>query len=260
MKKHIISHSLSPKIHNYWFKQNDINAIYEKIELEREQVETFLKKIKNGEIYGMNVTVPFKQIVIPFIETLSETAKKTYSVNTIYIKDGKLHGDNTDVYGFENSILNNKINIENKKVLIFGSGGVVPSIICGLKNLKVKKIYVSNRTIEKAKLIKKKFDFVEILDWGLTINCDLIINCTSVGLKKNERLELDYDSLSGDKIFYDVIYNPQMTSFLIDAEKLGYKIINGRDMFLYQAQKAFSLWHNITPEIDENLINHLYND
>ena len=265
MKNHLIignpiSHSLSPKIHNYWFKENNINGNYDKISLNENEIEKIIQKIKSKEIYGMNVTVPFKHSVIPFLETQSEIAIKTNSVNTIFNKDGKIHGDNTDVYGFEKSIANNKINLEGRSVLIFGAGGVVSSIVFALLKLKVEKIFISNRTLKNAKLIKSKFDFVQIIEWGKVENCDLFINSTSVGLKTGDSLGLNLNSIGKDKIFYDVIYNPPKTNFLLEAEKNGHKIINGRDMFLYQAQKSFNLWHNLTPRVDEKLIKYLYND
>tara|TARA_B100001057_G_scaffold489502_1_gene575905 strand:- start:1251 stop:2048 length:798 start_codon:yes stop_codon:yes gene_type:complete len=265
MKNHLIignpiSHSMSPKLHNYWLKVNKINGNYDKILLNESEITKIIQKVKNNEIYGVNVTVPYKQIVIPFLETKSETVTKTNSVNTIFNRDGKIHGENTDVYGFEKSITNRGINLIGKSALIFGAGGVVPSIIFALLNLKIKKIFISNRTLENAKTIKDKFDFVEIIRWGETKNCDLIINSTSVGLKKNDNLGLDISSFKKNKIFYDVIYNPPKTSFLLDAEKKGHTVINGRDMFLYQAQKAFNLWHNLTPKVDKKLIKYLYND
>ena len=244
MKKHLIignpiSHSLSPKVHNFWLEANNIDGNYDKISPSENEINTIIQKIKNNEIYGMNVTVPFKQTVIPFLETLSETSIKTNSVNTIFNKEGKIHGDNTDVYGFEKSILKNKINLEKKSAFIFGAGGVVPSIITALKNLKIQKIYISNRTLE---------------------NANIFVNSTSVGLKEDDNLGLNFNNLEKNKIFYDVIYNPRKTNFLIDAEKNGHKIINGMGMFLYQAQKAFYLWHNLTPNVDHKLINYLYND
>lgn len=265
MKKHLIignpiAHSLSPKIHNYWFKEYNIEGNYEKISPNESEIQAIVKKIKSNEIYGMNITVPYKQTVIPFLETQSEIAKKTNSVNTIFNKDGKIHGDNTDVYGFEKSITNNKINLEGKSALIFGAGGVVPSIIIALLKLNIQKIFVSNRTTKNVKLLKNKFDFIQIIEWGKIENCDLFINSTSVGLKKDDNLGINFSSLNEKKIFYDVIYNPLKTNFLLEAEKKDHKIINGREMFLYQAQKAFNLWHNLTPKVDKKLIKYLYND
>ena len=118
-----ISHSMSPKIHNYWFKENNIDANFEKKEPKKSEIQNIITKIKSMEIHGMNVTVPYKQEVIQYLETLSEIAKKTNSVNTIFNKDGKIHGDNTDVSGFENSIISNKLNLQNKSVQILGAGG-----------------------------------------------------------------------------------------------------------------------------------------
>lgn len=265
MKKHIIigkpiKHSLSPKIHNYWFKKNNIDAFYEKISPEQNELENIIKKIKTGEIYGMNITVPYKERVIPFLEDQSDLSRQTKSVNTIFNKKGKIYGDNTDVYGFEKSITNEKINLQNKSVLIFGAGGVVPSIILALNNLKTKKIFISNRTLEKAEIVKEKFKNIQILEWGIIENCDMFINATSIGLNNNDKFNFNFSQISEKKIFYDVIYNPSKTNFLQEAEKQGHRIINGQDMFLYQAQKAFFLWHNLSPKVDNNLIEFLYND
>jgi len=265
MKKHLIigkpiAHSLSPKIHNYWFKKNNIDAFYEKISPEKDQLKEILQRVKTDEIHGINVTLPYKQAVVPFLESRSELAKETDTVNTVFKKNGKLYGDNTDVYGFEKSITNKKINLKNKSVLIFGAGGVVPSIISALNKLKIGKIFLSNRTRERSNIIKKKFKKIQILKWGEITNCDIFINCTSVGLKRDEKFNFNFSTISENKIFYDVIYNPKKTNFLKEAEKRGHKIINGRDMFLYQAQKAFYFWHNILPKIDNKLIDFLYND
>ena len=265
MKKHIIigkpiKHSLSPKIHNYWFKKNNIDAFYEKISPEQNELENIIKKIKTGEIYGMNITVPYKERVIPFLEDQSDLSRQKKSVNTIFNKQGKIYGDNTDVYGFEKSITNEKINLQNKSVLIFGAGGVVPSIILALNNLKTKKIFISNRTLEKAEIVKEKFKNIQILEWGIIENCDIFINATSIGLNNNDKFNFNFSQISEKKIFYDVIYNPSKTNFLQEAEKQGHRIINGQDMFLYQAQKAFFLWHNLSPKVDNNLIEFLYND
>ena len=265
MKKHLIigrpiGHSLSPKIHSYWFGINKIDAIYEKLSLEDSDLENTIKLIKTGDIFGMNVTVPFKQKVIPFLDDMSNLSKETFSVNTIFNKDGKIFGDNTDVYGFEKSIIEHNLDLKDKSVLIFGAGGVVPSIITALNNLKVKKIFLSNRTYKNAESVKKRYQNIEILKWGEFIDCDIYVNSTSVGLNQNDDLKFNFSALSEKKIFYDVIYNPIKTKFLKDADKLRHKTINGRDMFLYQAQKAFHLWHNISPKIDEKLINYLFND
>ena len=257
MKKYLvignpIEHSLSPKLHNYWIKKNNINAFYEKQLLEKSDIEKILSDMRVNKIQGINVTVPFKNAVIPFLDQLSDTAQKTQSVNTIFKSQNKLVGDNTDVYGFSEAIKLTHFNPANKKALILGAGGVVPSILLALKNMGVDQITLSNRTKEKAINLKKSFPNIEVINWGETIKSDLIINATSVGIKQNEEIKLDYVKLDG-KLFYDVIYNPPKTKFLVNAKNSGKKTENGKNMFIYQAMKAFQIWHGIKPEINEEV-------
>ena len=121
-----IDHSLSPQLHNYWLKKNQINAVYDKKKLTDEDLKNFFLKIKKNEIGGANVTVPFKQKVISYLDELSVEAEKTQSVNTVYLKNSKIIGHNTDISGFELAIKNAKYNIEKKEILILGAGGVLP--------------------------------------------------------------------------------------------------------------------------------------
>ena len=150
-----INHSLSPKLQNYWIKSNHISAIYEKKKLNDNELENFILKIRHKEINGINVTVPFKKKVIPYLDQLSFEAKNTQSVNTIYLDNNKLVGHNTDIEGFELSLKNLKFDLLNKEILILGAGGVVPSIIFALKKMKVSKITLSNRSKYKAENLKK---------------------------------------------------------------------------------------------------------
>ena len=144
-----IEHSLSPKLHNYWIKKNNINAIYEKKKVNREDLKSIIFKVKENLIQGINVTVPFKKDVISYVDNLSPEADSTQSVNTIYLSGDKIIGHNTDIAGFELSIKKIKYDINNKRVLILGAGGVVPSIILALKRMKALSITVTNRTKKK---------------------------------------------------------------------------------------------------------------
>ena len=249
-----IEHSLSPDLHNYWIKKNGINAIYEKQKLNEDQLEQYISKVRDKKIDGINVTVPFKKIIIPYLDELSTEAKSTQSVNTIYQKDNKVIGHNTDIFGFKTSIEKTKYDLKNKEVLILGAGGVVPSIIFSLIKMKVSRITISNRTKKKAENLKKIYKDLEIIKWGDISNFDMIINATSLGLKKEDNLNLDFSSISKNKFFYDVIYNPIETNFLKIGRELGHKTLNGKLMFIYQAISAFKIWHEKTPEIDENVL------
>ena len=249
-----IEHSLSPKIHNYWIKNNCIDAIYEKKKLDENELGDIVLQIKQKKIEGINITVPFKKTIIPFLDELSAEAKSTQSVNTLFLKDKKVIGHNTDIIGFETSIEKSKFNVFNKEVLILGAGGVVPSIIFALSKMKVSKIKISNRTKEKAENLKKLFKNIEIIEWGEVPNFDVIINATSLGLKKNDYINLDFSLISKNSLFYDVIYNPRETNFLKTGKKRGNITLNGKLMFIYQALSAFSIWHGIEPHVNENVI------
>ena len=249
-----IEHSLSPMLHNYWINENNINALYEKHKLDENDLRDLFFQVKEKKIDGINVTVPFKKTVIPFLDQLTNEAVKTQSVNTIYLHENKLMGHNTDIIGFKKSIKNFKYDINNKEVFILGAGGVVPSIIFALTQMGVSKIIVSNRSKEKADNLKNLFQNIEILNWGKIPNFDMIVNATSVGLKKEDNINLDLSSVGKDKFFYDVIYNPKETNFLKTGKNSGNITLNGKMMFVYQALSAFKIWHGIEPDINEDVI------
>ncbi len=227
-----IDHSLSPKLHNFWIKKNNIDAIYDKKKIDENDLKNIISEIKEEKINGINVTVPFKKLAIPFLDELSAEANETQSVNTIYLNNGKTIGHNTDIAGFELAIKYSKYDISNKKIFILGAGGVVPSIIFSLNKMKVSKIIVSNRTKEKAEDLKDLFKDLNIVDWGYVPNFDVIINATSIGLKEDDEIKLDYSNIGPNKLFYDVIYNPRETNFLKKAKASGNNTENGKMMFV----------------------------
>ncbi len=254
-----INHSLSPKLHNYWLKKKNINAVYDKIKLEEKDIEKFIIKIKTQEINGCNVTVPFKKNVIPFLDKLSPEAEQTQSVNTISLHNGNLVGHNTDIVGFEKAMSKLNYKVQDKKILILGAGGVVPSIIFSLNKMEASKITVSNRTNKKAEDLKSQFDKINIVSWGEVPDFDIIINATSLGLN-NETFDLDTSNIGGGKLFYDVIYNPSETNFLKLGKKLGNQTENGKLMFVYQALEAFRIWHDVEPNVNDETLKFLNHD
>jgi len=259
MKKYLvigspIEHSLSPKLHNYWIKKNNINAVYEKRKLTEDEIKNFILEIRKKKIDGANVTVPFKKKVIPFLDKLSLEASSTQSVNTIYLDGDKVVGHNTDIVGFEKSILDKKYDVQGKRALILGAGGVVSSIIFVLKKLNTSEIILSNRTKNNIEYLKEMFENLQVVDWGEFPNFDIIINATSLGLNKDDNIKIDFSKLGKNKFFYDVIYNPKQTNFLKKAKEMGNTTENGKMMFIYQAQKSFEKWHNILPKIDDEVL------
>ena len=249
-----IEHSLSPKLHNYWIKESNIDAIYDKKKLNESDIKGIIAEVKNGKIDGINVTVPFKNSVIPFLDELTPIADEVKSVNTIFKKNNKVIGDNTDIEGFKNGLKHINYDVRNKKVFILGAGGVVPSIILALKKLKVSKISLSNRTKEKAEDLKIIYSDLKIVAWGQNTDFNMIINATSLGLKNDDQIKLDFSKTGSNKLFYDVIYNPNKTNFLSKGEELGNQTVNGKMMFIYQAQLSFKIWHGVLPKIDNETI------
>ncbi len=248
-----IDHSLSPQLHNFWLKKNKIDAIYEKKLLEEKEIPKLIERIRKSEINGANVTVPFKNSVIPFLDNLSPEAKKTNSVNTICTEEGKIIGHNTDIAGFELALRYINYDVKRQKALIIGAGGVSPSIILALKKMGCESISLTNRTLEKAKKIKETFNDITIQKWGDIPEFDIVINATSIGLN-NENFDLELNKFGNNKFFYDVIYNPSETNFLKNAKLKGNKTENGRMMFIYQAHQSFALWNKVLPKIDEETI------
>ena len=259
MKKYLvignpIEHSLSPRLHNYWINQNKIKAIYDKKLINDKEIKDTISQIKTGDITGVNVTVPFKKSVIPYLEKLSPEANASQSVNTIYLEDNKITGHNTDIAGFELSLRYHKYDVKDKKVLILGAGGVAPSIILGLKKMSASQIMLCNRTKSKAENLKKIYNDLDIVNWGDVPEFDMIVNATSVGLKKNEEIDINFQKSGSNKFYYDVIYNPRETIFLKKAKEQGNIAENGIMMFVYQAHQAFTIWHKVMPKIDEETL------
>ncbi len=263
MKKYLvignpIEHSLSPQLHNYWFKKYRMfDSNYEKRKVTEKELKNVIEEIKNDTINGINVTVPFKKSVIPFCDELDITAERTQSVNTITKirkgpRTGKIFGSNTDSGGFADCINVLKYN----SVFVLGAGGVTASILDALTDRQGVQVYLSNRTRKKAENLKEQFKEyikIEVIDWGTkpTNKCDLVINTTSVGLKKEDKINIDFEEYKGKKIaFIDLIYNHK-THFLKDAERRGNFIMDGQDMFLGQARYAFAHFTDVLPDIDE---------
>ena len=255
-----ISHSLSPTMHNYWFKKYKINAEYELLKIDKTDIPNVINKIKNKEIRGINVTLPYKNLIIPYLTKTINDANETHSVNTVILDDNNnLIGENTDVFGFQAAYLKSLHDQTlNKKVLILGAGGVAPSIILALLKSNIHDISLSNRTFEKSLFLKKKFKNLNIIKWDDFSNSinkfDIVINATSLGLNFNDEFKNDFSNFKKSLIYIDTIYNPAETKMIKYFRSNKIKTFNGLNMFIYQGQKAFYLWNKINPEVDDKLL------
>ncbi|MBC7473850.1 MAG: shikimate dehydrogenase [Candidatus Sericytochromatia bacterium] len=261
-----LEHTLSPKIHNFAFKYHNLDYVYTAYPIAPDKLSEMGKYfLHNLPICGGNVTVPFKEIIFNYLDKFTEEASQVGAVNTFYQKDNQLWGDNTDVYGFLQSVDIYKDYFENKKVLLLGTGGSAKAIITALNNLNVKEIAVVSRELEKSNTfvvnknnLNPNINMVS-LDYDSLINYDglsdfsAIINCTPVGMYENisPLPKTIIDRLNNDALVYDLIYNPSKSKLLSLSEARGLKIINGKMMLIYQASKSFKIWTGYEFPIDQ---------
>ena len=254
-----IKHSLSPTLHNYWFEKYKIDANYSIIEIENNELPNLINRIKNKDLIGINITLPYKQKIVPHIDVLINDAEITSSVNTVFLDDkGTIVGENTDVFGLQAAYLKEVDNISRRNALVIGAGGVSPSVILSLEKCGVKNISITNRTEDKCIFLKKKFKYLNIINWvnlkNELKNYDIIINATSLGLKNGQDFNFNFDQVKNSLIYIDTIYNPLETKTFKYLKERNIKVFNGLEMFIYQGQKAFYLWTKVNPEIDQKLI------
>ena len=230
-----LGHSFSKSFFTNYFVTNHIDAIYENIEIEN--IEDFTNVLKQN-FSGLNVTSPYKEEVIPFLDGLDDVAKDIAAVNAIVIKNGKSIGFNTDAYGFQQSIkpfLSNK----HERCMIFGTGGASKAVSYVLKTLGIDVIFISRNP-----KLKNEFSYEEVNDNMLNA-CKLVVNCTPVGTFPNsdEQVDIPYESLTKSHLVVDLIYNPQKTKLLEKAEQAGAMILNGESMLRHQALKSWEIWN-----------------
>jgi len=253
-----IKHTLSPVIHNRLFKEFNMDSVYLAFEVIPDRFDKFFKGLKSiNNFVGLNITVPFKNRARKYLDTPSEIP-----VNTVYFKNGKASGYNTDIYGFKKALQKNfpDFKLRNKNVLLLGAGGAAQGVSIFLIQSKIKKLVIVNRTYQKAEKLKKYLNKIdknieietEALDYDIISKSDepfhLIVNATSVGLK-NEKSLVSFEKIKEkNTIVYDLIYNPEFTDFLLKAKKKGLKILNGLDMLIFQAFRAFQIWTGKNPE------------
>ena len=254
-----IKHSLSPILNNYWFDKYEIDANYSALDVKESELPDIIKQIKEGGLFGINVTLPYKQKIVSYLDVLVNDAEITNSVNTIYLdKNKNIIGENTDVFGLQAAYLKEVDNAPKKNALIIGAGGVSPSVILSLQKSNVKRISIANRTLDKCIFLKKKFKNLNIIEWhnlkDEIQNYDIIVNATSLGLKNGNEFDFNFEQTKKELIYIDTIYNPLETKTLKYLKEKDIKVYNGLDMFIYQGQKAFYLWNKINPEIDQKLI------
>lgn len=250
-----INHSKSPTIHNYWLKKYGINASYDKYEVR--EIDRFMENAR--DFAGFNVTVPHKTAVIPFLDDLSEQARKAGAVNTVVVRsDGTLYGHNTDGIGFiaNVSARNPAFALKNSVVSVLGTGGAARGICAAMTEAaEIRLVY---RTLEKAQSLKKAIgDNVVLVPWAdrqsVLKDTDLLANATTLGMNGFDELDIDLTSLKPSATVADLVYAPLKTKLLEQAEQKGFVTADGLGMLLEQARPAFRAFFGVLPEITDEL-------
>lgn len=232
-----IGYSFSKSFFSEKFKNENLN--YEYINFDITEIKDIVDIIKNPQVQGLNVTIPYKEEIISYLDDLDPIAKEIGAVNVIKLnKDQKLKGYNSDYYGFTESLkplLNEKI----KKALILGTGGASKAIAYALNQLNIEYTFVSRNP-----------DFNELsyidLDEDIMSAYTLIINCTPLGTYPNieNYPDIPYEYVTKNHVLYDLIYNPEETTFMSKGKEKGAKVSNGLKMLILQAKKAWEIWNN----------------
>lgn len=231
-----LSHSFSPKLHEIIAQEKGVFLEYKLFPLKDiNEIKKIILKLKQKQIHGFNVTIPYKEAIMPFLDRISEKALKIAAVNTVYFKDGLIYGDNTDYDGFKGLLEINHIDLSNKKVIILGSGGASKAVYQVLIDLGIEAVVVS-RTKVSDNTFKKIVSYEDLN----TIDYDVIINTTPVGMYPNMNQSALDQKYVKDKLVIDLIYNPMNTLIM----SYGSNAYNGMDMLIIQAIKAQELWFN----------------
>ena len=246
-----VKHSLSPLMQNAAFRELGIDAVYVPFEVEPENLKEAVDGVRALGIKGLNVTVPHKERIVEHLDYLSEEAELLGAVNTVKNENGELTGYNTDAEGFLRSLIEEGVELEGKKALMFGAGGAARAVGYALLKGGVSFLYIVNRNFQRARevgeLLGKRgnvlvFPLRDSTVETLLKEVDLIVNTTSVGMKPEDPHLFDYSKIPEGIAVVDIIYNPPETPLLKAAKERGCKTVNGLGMLVHQGAVAFEIW------------------
>ena len=254
---HPVNHSQSPQIHAAFARQFGLHVNYQLLDVDAKQLPSMLKDFMTTA-HGCNITLPHKQRVVPMLDLVSERAQQVNAVNTVYWRDGQLCGDNTDGPGLMLDLTQiKKLELKNKRILIFGAGGAVAGIIPSLQTANPKQITISNRSHEKAEQLTHHCNThsVSLTDIEQLPPQDLIINGTSMGHHGHSPL-VPESIVRADTFAYDLSYGDVAKPFLDSMQRLGCHFTSdGLGMLYGQAALAFNIWFKQMPNL-KPLIKH----
>ena len=239
-----LKHSYSKEIHELFLKKENIKAEYDLIEKKIEDIPELLESLREGKYAGINVTIPYKVEVMQYLDEISEISKKIGAVNTVTCKNGKLIGENTDYFGFLETLKINKIEIKDAKVLMLGTGGAAKAIYNVLVDEGSSKIFLATLSQNKKLSLRQQDRTIHYGEIKNLRDVDIIINCTPLGMfPVIDNCPLNESNLIDCKYLIDIIYNPKETLLIKKYKAKGTKTVNGLTMLITQDIKSEEIWN-----------------
>ena len=254
-----VKHSRSPMIHNYWLQKLGLNGCYNHAEIAPEDLSAAIAAMRAAGFRGANVTVPHKEAIFALCDSVSARAKSIGAVNTIWLADGQLHGDNTDYFGFGQNLTDFAPTWETgKTALVLGAGGAARAVVYALVAAGYDKIYLVNRSLERAQnLVALGPQHIIPIPWPhmpeILPQADIMVNTTSLGMKGQPDLEIDLSDAKPGLIVNDIVYVPLETALLRQARARGLNGVDGLGMLLHQAVPGFEHWFGQKPAVTAEL-------
>jgi shikimate dehydrogenase len=257
---HPIAHSRSPLIHGTWLAEYGVDGSYEAIDVAPAELPAFFARLRSGEFAGGNVTIPHKEAVFALCDSVDDLARMIGAVNTLVVRDGKVHGTNTDYLGFLGNLDANAPTWSDgpNDALIIGAGGAARAVLVALRRRNGGKVHVLNRTLENARALVAQIDgpfeahgfdaFAE-----LAPRIGLVVNTSSIGMHGTRFDWLDMSLLPPTTLVTDIVYTPLETPLLAEARAHGLRTVDGLGMLLHQAVPGFAAWFGVTPVVTPQL-------
>lgn len=254
-----VAHSRSPNVHHHWLTTYGIRGHYIPMDVSRDNLEKVIRTLPSMGFVGVNITIPHKEAVMAIADKITDRATLIGAVNTlIFRRDGSIHGDNTDGYGFFENLHSGAPDWDPKAgpAVVLGAGGASRAVIASLTGAGVPEVLLSNRTRVRADKLKEEFGHrVRVVDWvqagNILEEANLVVNTTSLGMVGNPELRVPLDGLRPGTTVTDLVYTPLKTHFLQVAEAAGCITVDGLGMLLHQAVPGFERWFGMRPVVDE---------
>ena len=256
---HPIAHSKSPQLHGHWLKTHGLPGFYIPMDVTADDLAEVIKTLPKLGFVGVNITVPHKVKVMELADLVTDRASLIGAANTlIFRRDGKLHADNTDGYGFIQNLRQGAPSWNPKAgpAAVLGAGGAARAVVASLLEVGVPEILISNRTRVRAEALQSDFGKrVKVVDWvqagNIMDEAATVVNTTSLGMVGKPELRVPLDGLNKGTVVTDLVYAPLKTRLLSEAEELGCETVDGLGMLLHQAVPAFERWFGVRPEVDD---------